>query len=107
MSQATGLARNTIALGVAELSQRQVQPDAPVSPRPRKPGAGRKPVSKTYPGVEQALDRRVDPVTPGHPESPLRWTCKSTRIRAEELSQQGFPVCDRTVASQAALDTRP
>jgi hypothetical protein len=99
VSQATGLSRNTIALGVAELDRRRAHPDAPVSPRLRKPGAGRKPVSETCPGVEQALDRLVDPVTRGHPESPLRWTCKSTRKLAEELSDQGFPVCDRTVAS--------
>jgi Rhodopirellula transposase DDE domain len=99
VSQATGLSRNTIALGVVELSRRQAQPDTPVSPRLRQPGAGRKPVSATCPGVEQALDRLVDPVTRGHPESPLRWTCKSTRKLAEELSKQGFPVCDRTVAS--------
>jgi hypothetical protein len=98
VSQATGLSRNTIALGVAELDRRRAQPDAPVSPRLRKPGAGRKPVSETCPGVEQALDRLVDPVTRGHPESPLRWTCKSTRKLAEELSRRGFPVCDRTVA---------
>jgi len=99
VSQATGLSRNTIAAGIAELSQRQAQPDAPVSPRLRKAGAGRKPVSETFPGVEQALDRLVDPVTRGHPESPLRWTCKSTRKLAEELTRQGFPVSDRTVAS--------
>jgi hypothetical protein len=99
VSQATGLSRNTIALGVAELDRRHAQPDAPVSSRLRKPGAGRKPVSQTCPGVEQALDRLVDPVTRGHPESPLRWTCKSTRKLAEELSERGFPVCDRTVAS--------
>jgi hypothetical protein len=99
VSQATGLSRNTIALGVAELDRRRAKPDAPVSPRLRKPGAGRKPVSETCPGVEQALDRLVDPVTRGHPESPLRWTCKSTRKLAQELSDRGFPVCDRTVAS--------
>jgi hypothetical protein len=99
VSQATGLSRNTIAVGIAELSQRLSQPHAPVPLRLRKPGAGRKPVSQTSPGVKQALDRLVDPVTRGHPESPLRWTCKSTRTLAEELTRQGFPVCDRTVAS--------
>jgi hypothetical protein len=98
VAQATKMSRNTIAVGVAELGLRQAQPDAPVSPRLRKPGAGRKTVSETCPGVEQALDRLVDPVTRGHPESPLRWTCKSTRKLAAELTKQGFPVCDRTVA---------
>ena len=47
----------------------------------------------------QALDALVDPVTRGHPESPLRWTCKSTRKLAEELRRQSHPVTDRTVAA--------
>jgi hypothetical protein len=98
LSLATGLSRNTIAFGIEELRQRQTQPDTPCGPRLRKPGAGRKSVTETFPGIEQALDRLVDPATRGHPESPLRWTCKSTRKLAEELGRQGFPVCDRTVA---------
>jgi hypothetical protein len=98
VSQATGLARNTIALGIKELSQRQTQPDTPLDSRLRKLGAGRKLVTETCPGIEQALDRLVDPMTRGHPESPLRWTCKSTRKLAEQLCRQGFSVCDRTVA---------
>jgi Rhodopirellula transposase DDE domain len=98
VSLATGMSRNTIACGLEELRQRQTQPDAPQAARLRKPGAGRKSVSETYPGIEHALDRLVDPVTRGHPESPLRWTCKSTRQLAKELARQGFPVCDRTVA---------
>ena len=47
----------------------------------------------------KALDALVDPVTRGHPESPLRWTCKSTRKLARELQRQNHPVTDRTVAS--------
>jgi len=99
VAQATGLSRNTIAAGIVELQKRQAQPGVAISPRLRQAGAGRKPVSQTYPGVERALDRLVDPVTRGHPESPLRWTCKSTRTLAEELGKQGFRVCDRTVAA--------
>jgi Rhodopirellula transposase DDE domain len=99
VSRATGLSRNTIAVGIAELGQRQARPEAPVPLRLRKAGAGRKPVTETCPGIERALDRLVDPVTRGHPESPLRWTCKSTRTLAGELNRQGFPVCDRTVAA--------
>jgi Rhodopirellula transposase DDE domain len=41
----------------------------------------------------------VEPLTRGDPESPLRWTCKSTRTLAEELTRQGHPVSDRTVAA--------
>ena len=44
------------------------------------------------------LDRLVDPVTRGDPESPLRWTCKSVRRLAEELQQEGHAVSYQTVA---------
>jgi hypothetical protein len=98
VSLATGLSRNTIALGIEELSRRQTQSDTLLDTRLRKPGAGRKSVTERYPGIEQALDRLVDPVTRGHPESPLRWTCKSTGQLAAELGRRGFRVCDRTVA---------
>ncbi len=56
-------------------------------------------MTETDPGLLQALDALVDPVTRGHPESPLRWTCKSTRKLAEELQKQKHPVTDRTVAA--------
>jgi hypothetical protein len=46
-----------------------------------------------------ALEALVDPATRGHPESPLRWTCKSTGALAEELQRQNHPVSDRTVAA--------
>src|SRR5271170_1105215 len=57
VSQATGLSRNTIALGIRELEQRQALPDTPPTPRLRRPGAGRKPVTEIYPGIDEALDR--------------------------------------------------
>ncbi len=44
------------------------------------------------------LDRLVDPVTHGDPESPLRWTCKSVRRLDEELRQEGHGVSYQTVA---------
>jgi hypothetical protein len=43
------------------------------------------------------LDRLVEPATRGDPESPLRWTCKSTRELAQALTAQGHPVSDDTV----------
>ena len=51
------------------------------------------------PQLWDALDTLVDPATRGHPETPLRWTCKSTRTLAEELCRQGHPIGARTVAS--------
>jgi hypothetical protein len=99
VSAATGLARNTITTGVRELEHRQAHPDAAVGVRLRRVGGGRKPLTEIDPGLLQALDTLVDPVTRGHPESPLRWTCKSTRKLAQELQRQNHPVTDRTVAS--------
>ena len=99
MSSATGLARNTIAAGIEELEHRQAHPQEAVDVRIRRPGGGRKPLTQTDPGLQQALDALVDPVTRGHPQSPLRWTCKSTSKLAEELSRQRHPVTDRTVAA--------
>jgi hypothetical protein len=49
--------------------------------------------------LARALERLVDPATRGHPQSPLRWTCKSTAKLAEELQERNHPVTDRTVAA--------
>jgi hypothetical protein len=98
-AQATGLARNTVAQGVRELNERQAHPETSVLERVRRVGAGRKPITETDPALLKALDALVDPVTRGHPESPLRWTCKSTRKLAKELQKQQHPVCARTVAA--------
>ena len=98
VATATGLARNTVALGLRELQERSAHPPAVPSPRTRMAGGGRKPITEVSPGIDDALDRLVDPMTRGHPESPLRRTCKSTRKLAAELVRQGFAVSDRTVA---------
>ena len=99
VSMATGLARNTIASGVRELIQRREPVNLAISSRLRRPGAGRKRITETDPLLLHALEELVDPVTRGHPESPLRWTCKSTAKLAEELTRQNHPVSDRTVAT--------
>jgi hypothetical protein len=66
--------------------------------RVRKVGGGRKPVTFHAPDIIQALDELVEPTTRGDPESPLRWTCKSTRHLAAELQRAGYRVADRKVA---------
>ena len=96
---ATGLARNTILVGTRELAHRRTHPRAVVSLRIRSLGGGRKRLSEVDPGLQAALDALVDPATRGHPESPLRWTCKSTRTLADELHRQNHSVSDRTVAA--------
>jgi hypothetical protein len=49
------------------------------------------------PGLLEMLDRLVEPDTRGDPQSPLRWTCKSTRELAQALTAAGHPVSDDTV----------
>ena len=98
VAMATGLARNTVLAGLREVRHRRRYPRANVSARLRRIGGGRKPVTQVDPGLQKALERLVEPATRGHPESPLRWTCKSTAILAEELIRQRHPVTDRTVA---------
>jgi hypothetical protein len=99
VSAATGLARNTITVGIHDLEHRRAHPEEPIAARVRNPGGGRKRATEIDPGLQAALDALVDPVTRGHPESPLRWTCKSTSKLAEELQRQRHSVTDRTVAT--------
>jgi len=96
---ATGLARNTVMAGARDLEYRRTHPGVKVTPRIRELGGGRKSLSEIDPGLQAALDALVDPATRGHPESPLRWTCKSTGTLAQELRRQSHPVSDRTVAA--------
>jgi Rhodopirellula transposase DDE domain len=97
VAKATGLSRTTIAAGVEDLKSRSDESEP--NPRIRRPGAGRKPLDHHDPGLWAALDALVDPVTRGDPETPLRWTCKSTRRLAQELCRQNHPISPGTVAS--------
>ena len=99
ISKRTGLARNTVAAGVRELSYRAQHPEEAVASRLRAPGGGRKRATDVDPDLMRALESLVEPATRGDPESPLRWTCKSTQKLADELTRQNHPVTDRTVAA--------
>jgi hypothetical protein len=98
VAKATGISRTTILAGIRELRSQQSSEAWP-NPWIRRPGGGRKLLIESDPGLSDALDALVDPSTRGHPETPLRWTCKSTRQLAAELCRRGHPVSDRTVAS--------
>ena len=98
VSRATGLSRTTIAAGLAELALPPEQ-RALEAARVRRPGGGRRPLSQSDPQLRAALEALLEPATRGDPESALRWTCKSTRRLAEELTQQGHPVGRQTVAA--------
>ena len=65
--------------------------------RIRRGGAGRPSVLERDPELEQDLDRLIDPVTRGDPESPLRWSSKSAAKLAAALQEMGHEVVDRTV----------
>ena len=91
---AAGVSRSTVTNAVAELDLGTKLPEG----RSRRAGGGRKGAADKDPGLPAALDALVDPETRGDPESPLRWTCKSTRQLATTLTAQGHPVSDRTVA---------
>jgi hypothetical protein len=93
VAEATGLARATILRGQRDLNQ----PQTLALPKQRRPGGGRKPLQDTDPTLLRDLDRLIDPHTRGDPESPLRWTCKSTYQLAEALQLQGHHVSQRTV----------
>lgn len=98
VSAATGLSRTTITSGLRELKEREAG-TSPATRRIRRPGGGRKRRTETDPDLRAALEKLVEPTARGNPESPLRWTIKSTRRLAEELSRQQHPVSARTVAS--------
>jgi hypothetical protein len=93
VAAAVGVDPETVSRGVREVAAGPV-----VDGRVRAAGAGRPPVTETAPGVAEALEHLVEPVTRGDPESPLRWTNKSTQKLADELTGQGFSVGPRTVA---------
>jgi hypothetical protein len=97
VAQATGMSRTTITAGLRELMLPEEERVREAS-RVRRFGGGRKSVTETDPGLLAALEALIEPTTRGDPESPLRWTCKSTRNLADELTRQNHPVGERTVA---------
>jgi hypothetical protein len=97
VARATGLSRVTITAGLRELAQ-PTRVRAEEATRVRRPGGGRKPVTESDPTLLAALEALIEPTTRGDPESPLRWTCKSTRRLADELTRLDHPIGPRTVA---------
>jgi hypothetical protein len=99
VAQATGLSRTTICAGLRELRHPEDLPDDLPPQRSRQAGAGRPFLEGADRTLVQDLEALVEPTTRGDPQSPLRWTCQSTRNLAEELNRQGHAVGYRTVAA--------
>lgn len=87
VSSATGLARATIRSG-----RRELEAGVTLAGRIRRGGAGRRRIEETQPGIKDALEALIEPVTRGDPMSPLRWTCKSKAKLAAALSEAGWSV---------------
>jgi transposase len=94
VSQATGVSRRAISQGITELQE----PRMVGTGRVRRPGGGRKRTVAQDPTLLADLERLVEPLSRGDPESPLRWTCKSLHRLAEELNRQGHKTSHRMVA---------
>jgi hypothetical protein len=95
VSLATGLAASTIGRGLKDLTD-----EAGLAPgRVRRAGGGRKPLTVADPGLLADLMALVEPGERGDPMSPLRWTCKSLRQLAAELTARGHPI-SRTVVGE-------
>jgi len=123
VAAATGLARSTLGDGLRELRAALATPvvdvpartrataappseasevvaDWPVRlDRQRRPGGGRKALTSHDPELMGALEALIEPTTRGDPQSPLRWTTKSTRTLADELTRQGHSVSASTVGT--------
>jgi hypothetical protein len=100
VAEATGLSRTTIWAGRKELRQQAERPPEEVRPeRIRAPGGGRHRVEDDDPTLIRDLEALVEATTRGDPQSPLRWTCKSTRNLAAELGRLGHRVSHVTVAA--------
>ena len=88
VADATGISDRTIRNGILELND----PNSLPAGRQRRHGSGRKSRTSEQPGLVAALERLVEPDSRGDPQSPLRWTCKSTRALANALRADGFQV---------------
>jgi len=90
VAEATGMSRTTIFAGLREIKNSEDKPVLAPG-RIRRPGGGRKPVTETDPTIVADLEALVAPETRGDPESPLRWTLKSTYRISKELKNRISP----------------
>ena len=94
VSKATGVSRQVIRQGIAELKESAVLPER----RIRRSGGGRKSAVELDPSLKTDLEELLESTTRGDPESPLRWTCRSVRNLEAELKSSGHSVSHQVVA---------
>jgi len=110
VAKAVGLSRTTIYAGLEELRStsppaaplRSTAVDRTGKRRIRIKGGGRKKLTEKDATLLRDLDALVEPTARGDPQSPLRWTCKSTPRLAKELVEQGHAVSQRSVCDLLA-----
>jgi hypothetical protein len=93
VAEVIGMSRQVISEGIKELQE----PNPLEAGRIRRPGGGRKRTVDQDPTLLADLDRLVEPLSRGDPESPLRWTCKSMQRLSDELNRQGHKTSHRLV----------
>jgi hypothetical protein len=92
VSELSGMSRQTIYRGLDDIKIKDR------SDRIRATGGGRKKIGEKNEKLVKSLDSIIEPVTRGHPESSLRWTCRSVRNLAEDLLSRGHKISYRTIA---------
>ncbi|MGH7238784.1 MAG: ISAzo13 family transposase [Candidatus Saccharimonadales bacterium] len=102
VAEASMISRKTIIKGKKELEETERTEGSELieeeSQRIRKPGAGRKNIKEKEPDLFHSLELLLEPVTRGHPESVLKWTCLSTRTLAAALQKEGYEVSHTKVS---------
>lgn len=93
VARLAGVDEDTVSRGAREL-----EAGGEPAGRVRAVGGGRRPVEHDDPHLVGALLELAEPAGRGDPESALRWTAKSLRKLAVELSRQGHQVGAGTVA---------
>lgn len=89
----TGMSIMSIKMGIDQLNGKVNMEEN----RQRRSGGGRKKIVEIYPEIKNELEKLIEPDTKGDPESPLRWTSKSTYKLADELTTKGFAISSSTI----------
>ena len=102
VAEVTGLSRRTVQRGLTELARGRGRRPAVSVDRVRAPGGGRKQLTERDAPLLTDLEALVEPTSRGHPQSLLRWTCKSTTKLATELNRKHHRVSQRSVCTLLA-----